>query len=144
MYNNEYDNQIIEFLNELTLRTNAGEIEWKSIRAFSPAEIGFPGIIDEIQDIFQNEFTHVLPMNSYYARHKDGIVALIRIDNESGKDASHHTSFVLMVQINTSAEVQSFDSDYYQEDSKILYRAITRSLNKGVNMEKALKDFLKF
>ena len=65
MYNNEYDNQIIEFLNELTLRTNAGEIEWKSIRAFSPAEIGFPGIIDEIQDIFQNEFTHVLPMNSY-------------------------------------------------------------------------------
>lgn len=49
-----------------------------------------------------------------------------------------------MVQINTSAEVQSFDSDYYQEDSKILYRAITRSLNKGVDMEKALKDFLKF
>ena len=136
--------QITRFLNDLAKQTNAGKIRWENMREYSPYEIGFPDISEKMQEIFQNEYRHVLPMNSFYARHKDGIVALVRIDNESGKDGSHSSSFALVMQLDRTSPVFTYEDSYFQDDACILYKAIIRYINKDLSLPDALYDFMSF
>lgn len=136
--------QISRFLNDLTKQTNAGKVRWESMRQFVPSDIGFPDILNKMYNLFQNEFRHVILTNSFYARHKKGIVVLIQMDNESGKDGSHSNSFAIMMQINTTSPVFASEDNYFQNDAYILYNAIIRHINKDLSLPDALYDFMSF
>lgn len=128
-----------KFERDLIERTKLEKIDWKDLRALKENE--FPDIPLYIKEnLPQNEFTKVELGNSFYFKHKNGIIALLYIDNESGKDGSHSRNFILLVQIKEHSPVFSYDK--FQENFESLYLAILNYFNRGLNLPSDFTNFL--
>lgn len=137
--------QVSSFIKTLIEKTTADEIHWEVLTALSPVESGFPDIIQKTSErVFTNEYRQILPCNSFYFYHQSGIVALIRIDNESGRDGTHHSDYVLYLQIKRNCPPEIFDNEAFQERFCMLNTAIINYLSKDVSMPSDLYQFMQF
>lgn len=137
--------QLLAFCNSLIEHTYDKTLKWKVINQWDLLEDGFPDIIPKIKEqVFPNEFTHLLLENSFYCRHKEGVISLIRVDYESGKDGSHNDHFILTIQIRRNSIVFFYEHDYLQEPCAALYAAILDALNEDLSLPNDLYEFMHF
>ena len=137
--------QIFNFTKTLIEKTTANEIHWQTLSSLSPVESGFPDIVQETSDyVFTNEFRQILPHNSFYFYHQAGVVALIRIDNESGRDGTHSNEYALYLQIRKNCPPEIFNNESFQEQFDLLNTAIINYHSKELSMPDELYKFMQF
>ncbi len=135
---------ILNFLDVATEKTNSHDLIWHELNDFWN-EDEFPDLIDQASEaIGVCEFTQLLRSNSFYCRHKDGVIALLRIRQESGRDGSVNYEYALTFQIRKNSMVFLYNDSYIQESCKILYDAILNIFNEQVKLPEDLYDFLSF
>ena len=137
--------KIQQFITTLTKKTIREELFWAPISELSTTESGFPDIVDQTaRQFFMNEFRQILHKNSFFFYHQGGEVALIRIDNISGKDGSHSSEFALVMQIRPNTPPCAFDTPELQESLSSLYTAILNYLSRDLKMPDDLYTFMQF
>lgn len=137
-------NFILEFIKNATKKTNAHNLDWNGLDEFWREE-EFPDLVEQAEELIGVcEFTHLLWSNSFYCRHKDGVVALLRIRQESGRDGSSYYEYALACQIKKNSMVFFYNDDDIQEPCKTLYNAILDLFNEQVNLPEDLQNFLSF
>lgn len=138
-------NQVYNFTKTLIKKTASGEISWEILSTLSPVESGFPDIIEKTSErVFTNEYRQILPLNSFFFYHHEGIVALIRIDNTSGRDGSHHSDYALYLQTKKNSPPKVYDNKSFQEQFNLLNTTIINYLNKDDSMPDDLYQFMQF
>lgn len=137
--------QLQAFCHRLVEHTYDNSLVWKVINEWELLEAGFPDIISSIHEqVFTCEWVHLLLSNSFYCRHKDGVIALVRVDHESGKDGSHRDHFLLLIQIRRNSMIFVYEDEYLQESCKAVYTAIMDALNNDLSLPDDLYDFMCF
>ncbi len=137
--------QCEHFIDELTRRTVQNEIDWKLLSQFSFEDNGFPDFVDNLWNVLNcNEFRWLLKKNSFFTFHKEGIIALLRIENESGFDSSKSTEYAIIVQMRPNSPEQDISRGYHQDALSILYMAVLDYLNKDTSLPGDLYDFMRF
>ncbi len=137
--------QVFNFTKTLIEKTTAGEIPWKPLSSLSPAESGFPDVVLETADfVFTNEYRQILPLNSFFFFHKLGIVSLVRIDNESGRDGTHSSEYALYLQTRINCPPEIFNNEGLQEQFDLLNTAIINYLNENISTPDELYKFMQF
>lgn len=136
---------LLSFCNQLTQHTDENTLYWNVINADSLRTAGFPDVIRRFSErVLDNEFSHVLLNNSFYCLHKDGLIALFRIDMESGRDGSHRDHFVLAIQIQKNSMVFFYEDPYLQEPCNKLHNAILNAINAHISLPDDLYEFMCF
>lgn len=139
------EDKIQEFISAIIQKTIQKEIFWETISELSTTESGFPDIVNQTaRQFFMNEFRQILHKNSFFFYHQGGVVALIRIDNTSGKDGSHSCEFALAMQIRPNIPPCAFDTPELQESLSSLYTAILNYLSRDLKMPDDLYTFMQF
>lgn len=137
--------QLVSFCKRLTQNTDENNIIWEPISSEALRRDGFPDLIPQLLTrIWENEFTHLLLDNSFHCHHKSGIIALIRVDMESGRDGSHHDHFILAIQIQKNSMVFFYEEPYLQEPCSKLYNAILNAINAHISLPSDLYEFMSF
>lgn len=135
--------QMQSFVIKLIQKTNSNEIMWKILKDLPNNEKGFPDLMTQAREkLLLNEFRWLLIENSFYFRHQEGIVALLRIDNQSGRDNSHSDEFTMLLQIRKNSPIHTCNLPGLQEDFSVLYMAILDYLNKDVRLPDDLYKFM--
>ena len=137
------DTAIEEFVSKLIRKTNDRQIQWNLLSELLIREKGFPDTIRQAEEVLAtNEFSHLLIENSFYFPHRQGVVALLRIDNESGKDGSHSDGYAMLIQIRKNYPIRVYEPSVLQQDLSILYMAILDQINEDISLPTDLYDFM--
>lgn len=136
--------QVKHFLEKLTSKTTKAEIEWKPLREFYSDTSGFPDFLDQSCEILNcSEFRMLQRENSFFFLHNQGIISLMRIENYSGKDTSHYTSYSIILQMRKNYPAEILCEGAFQEELEILYMAVLDYINRDVSLPDDLYKFLR-
>ena len=137
--------QCKHFIDELTKRTVQEEIDWKPLTQFPREDSGFPDFVDNLWNMLKcDEFRWLMKKNSFFALHKEGVIALLRIDLYSGRDSSRATEYALVLQIRPNDTMHEVSRGYHQDDLAILYMAVLDYQNRDISLPESLYDFMHF
>ena len=127
---------------KLIKKTNQSEILWDVCNVYLFIEKGFPDFFDQARsELWQDEYRQLLVNNSFFFFHKEGVVALLRIDNESGKDGSHNSEYAIGVQLQRNSPPFFYNLDGLQPDFQILYCSILDYHNRNISLPDDLYEF---
>lgn len=133
------------FIGQLTVKTTKDEIEWKPLSELYPDVHGFPDFLSQIYELIPcSEFDMIYKANSFFFFHKQGIVALLRVEHYSGKDGSRSTSYELALQIRENYPTRLLCQGLFQDSLEILYMAILDYVNRDISLPDDLYAFLNF
>ena len=135
--------QVKALVTKLITRTTNNEIEWHSLSELQEDNSLQQTFIREIhEEVHFNEYRHLLMGASSFFLHKDGIVALVEVDNESGRDGSHSSEYILVIKVSSRHPLDISDYSGMQYDFYVLGLAIKDYYYKGISLPDDLYEFM--
>lgn len=131
------------FVTKLIAKTTNNEIDWRGLSELPKDDPFQQTFLREVyESVHFDEYRHLLEGASNYFLHNEGIAALIKVDNESGKDGSHSSEYILAIKVSPRHPLDISDYPGMQYDFYVLELAIKDYFYKGISLPEDLYEFM--